>query len=175
MIASHALKLALLYHTQECDLCLHRKIADFIEKKCPAVSGFEPSRAPLQGACKGAFLVSEKLRGNQRLGNGGAVHADEGSRCTFRLPMQRPGNQFLTCSGFAEDENGRIRWRNFFYLLQHLAHGFARADNFLKHREAVNFLAQSNVLMLESLFGSLTIVNVNRRDNPTRNASQLIL
>src|ERR1700733_952519 len=174
MIASHALKLALLYHTQECDLCLHRKIADFIEKKCPAVSGFEPSRAPLQGACKGAFLVSEKLRGNQRLGNGGAVHADEGSRCTFRLPMQGPGNQFLTCSGFAEDENGRIRWRNFFYLLQHLAHGFARADNFLKHRGAINFLAQSNVLVLEPLFNDFAILDVGPRGIPLFDAPLVV-
>src|ERR1700677_415224 len=47
MIASHSLKLALLEHTQECDLSLHRKIADFIKEKCAAVSGLKPPHTSL--------------------------------------------------------------------------------------------------------------------------------
>jgi hypothetical protein len=166
MIASHSLKLALLEHAQERDLRLHREIADFIKEKCPAVSGFKPPHTSLQGAREGAFLVSEKLRGNQRLRDGGAVHPDEGSRCTFRSPMECARNQFFTRSGLAEDENGRIRRRNFCHLLQHLAHGFARTDNFLKHREAINFLAQRNVLVLEALLSHLAILDVCPRGIP---------
>src|ERR1700757_4001547 len=105
MITSHSLKLALLQHAQQCDLGVHREIADFIEKERPAVSGFKPPHASLQGASEGAFLVPKKLRGNQRLRDGGAVHADERSRCAVRSPMERTRNQFFPRSGFTEDEN----------------------------------------------------------------------
>jgi hypothetical protein len=44
------------------------EIADFIKKECSSVSGFKSPDASLQGAREGAFLVSEKLRRNQRLG-----------------------------------------------------------------------------------------------------------
>src|ERR1700744_2972907 len=136
MITSHSLKLALLQHAQQCDLSVHREIADFIEEERPAVSGFKPPNKSLQGASEGAFLVPEKLRGNQRLRDGRAVHADERSLCAVRSPMERTRNQFFPRSGFAKDENGRIRRRSLFYLSQHLSHGFARTDNLLKHREA---------------------------------------
>src|SRR5580700_2010280 len=141
MTTSHSLKLALLEHTQECDLGFHGEIADLIEEERPAVSGFKPPHTPLQGTSEGAFLVPEKLRGNQRLRDGGAVHADEGSRCAVRSPMKCASNQFFTRSGFAQDENGRIRRCNFCHLLQHLPHGFARTDNLLKHGYTVYFLA----------------------------------
>src|SRR6202142_363499 len=62
LVASPSLKLALLYHAQECNLSFHRKIADFIKEECPSVSGFKPSYASLQATRESAFLVSEKLR-----------------------------------------------------------------------------------------------------------------
>src|SRR6201987_1918956 len=99
MIASYALKLPLLQHAQERDLRLHREIADFVEEKCPAVSGFEPPHASLQGAREGALLVSEKLRGNQRLRYGRAVHADERARCAVRSPRERKRPQIFPRSG----------------------------------------------------------------------------
>src|ERR1700677_1425219 len=166
MIASHSLKLAFLQHAQERDLCLHREIADFIKEKCPAVSGFKPSHTSLEGASEGTFLVPEELRGYQRLRDGGAVHADEGFRRAVRSPMKCTRNQFFTRSGFAKDENRRIRRRNFFHLVQHPAHSFARTDNFLKHREAINFLAQYDVLILEALLSHLSVLDVCSRRIP---------
>src|ERR1700733_3076285 len=174
MITSHSLKLALLQHAQQCDLGVHREIADFIEEERPTVSGFKPPHTPLQGAREGAFLVPEKLRGNQRLRDGGAVHADERSRCAVRSPMERTRNQFFPRSGFAEDENGRIRRRNFCHLLQHLPHGFTRTDNFLKHREAIDFFAQRNVLVLEALLSQLAIFYVGSRRIPAHEVSQFV-
>src|SRR5580704_9836497 len=47
MIASHSLKLALLEHTQECDLGFHGEIADLIKEERPSVSGFKPPYASL--------------------------------------------------------------------------------------------------------------------------------
>src|ERR1700691_6592493 len=106
MIASNSLKFALLQHAKERDLRLHGEIADFVEEKCPPISRFKPPHTSLQGPREGAFLVPEKLRGNQRLRDGGAVHANEGSRCAVRSPMDAPPNQFFPRSGFAEDKNG---------------------------------------------------------------------
>src|SRR5579863_9023974 len=174
MIASYALKLTLLQHAQERDLRLHREIADFIKEKCPAVSGFEPPHASLQGTREGALLVSEKLRGNQRLRDGRTVHADERSRCAVRSTMERTSNQFFTRSGFAEDESGRIRWRYFCHLLQHLPHGFTRTDNFLKHRGAVDLFTQSKVLVLEALLSQLAILYVGSRRIPANNPALFV-
>src|ERR1700721_2293076 len=133
MTAPHSLKLALLEHAQEDALRLHREIADFIQEKCPSVSGLKPSYASLQGTRESPSLEPEKFRRNQRLRNGSAVYADEGSRRAVRSPMECASNQFFTRSGFAQDENGRIRRCNFCHLLQPLPHGFARTDNLLKH------------------------------------------
>src|SRR5580692_9442186 len=174
MITSHSLKLALLQHAQQCDLGVHREIADFVKEECPAVRGFKPPHTPLQGTRESAFLVPKKLRGNQRLRDGGAVHADESSRCAFRSPMERARNQFFTSSGFAKDENGRIRRCNLCYLLHHLTHRFARTDNFLKHRGAVDLLTQSNVFVLEALLGSLAVVDVGCGCEPSNNPALFV-
>src|SRR6202041_2388059 len=174
LVASHSLKLALLEHAQECDLSLHRKIADFIKEECPSVSGLKPSYSSLQSTREGAFLVSEKLRGNQRLGDGGAVHAYEGSRRAVRSPMEGASYQFLARSGFAQDQNGRIRWRDFCHLLQHLTHRFARTDDLLKHRETIDFFAQHNVLVLEALLSQLAILDVCSRCIPAHEASLFV-
>src|SRR5580692_11374658 len=174
MITSHSLKLALLQHAQQRDLGVHREIADFIEEERPAVSGFKPPHTPLQGAREGAFLVPEKLRGNQRLRDGGAVHADEGSRCAVRSPMEGASYQFLARSGFAQDQNGRIRWRNFCHLLQYLTHRFARTDDLLKHRETIDFFAQHNVLVLEALLSQFAILDVCSRSIPAHEASLFV-
>src|SRR5580692_3042776 len=46
--------------------------------------------------------------------------------------------------------------------------------NLLKHRGAVNFLAQSNVLVLETLFNDLAILDVGPRGIPSFDAPLLV-
>ena len=60
--APDAFELPLLKHSQQCDLCLHWKLADLIDKDRAAVGCFKAAGAPLQIASERAFLVSEQLR-----------------------------------------------------------------------------------------------------------------
>ena len=50
LVATHALKLPLLQHTQQCNLGFRREITDFVEEDRAAFRKFEPADAPLQSA-----------------------------------------------------------------------------------------------------------------------------
>jgi hypothetical protein len=45
-----------------------RQLPDFIQENGSSLCQLKPAQAPLQGSGKGAFLMAEQLRGNQRLG-----------------------------------------------------------------------------------------------------------
>src|SRR5215472_7097026 len=45
-------------------------------------------------------------------------------------------------------------------MSQKLAHRFRRADDFVEHRRAINFLPQNEVLVPELLFHPLSVVDV---------------
>jgi len=113
MITAHPLEFVFLQHPQERDLRFRREFADLVQEERPAVSRFKPPQTPLQCTSEGSFFVPEKLGRNQRLGNRGAVHAEECSGSAFRSAMQRARNQLFACSGFAQNENCRIGRRNF--------------------------------------------------------------
>src|SRR5215472_10480657 len=118
MITPHSLKLLLLQHPQECDLCLHREFADFIEEQRTSVSGLKPPYAPLQSPRESSLLVAEKLGSNQRLRNRRTIDANECSVRALRPAMQRTRNQFLASAGFTQNENRRIGRCDLLYLLQ---------------------------------------------------------
>src|SRR5262249_52516671 len=85
---------------------------------------------------------------------------DEGPAGAFRSAMQSTGNQLFTGSGLAQNEDGGIGSCNFLYLLQHLPHGLARTDNFLKHRRAIDFLSQHKILVAQLIFHLPTIIDI---------------
>src|SRR5262245_26587735 len=64
--ASHALELAFLQDSQQRDLGLRRKLADFVQKDAPSVCELEAALPPLQGAGERALLVAEQFRGDER-------------------------------------------------------------------------------------------------------------
>src|SRR5215470_13109706 len=105
MITPNPLKFPLLQYTQERDLRLHRKFADFVQKQRAAISGLEPSDSPLQCASERSLFMSEELT----------------------------GNQFFAGSRFAQNENRRIGRCDFLNLPQNLAHRFAGSDDLLEH------------------------------------------
>ena len=58
-----------------------------------AVGGFEPPQTPLQCSGEGTFFVPEKLGGNQRLRDRGAVNPHEGPGSALGPLMQRTRHQ----------------------------------------------------------------------------------
>jgi hypothetical protein len=52
--------------------------------------------------------------------------------------------------------------------------GFRRADNFLEHRRAIDFLPQNEVLIPQLLFHPLSVVEVGSRNVPADNAPAFV-
>src|SRR5215469_3373494 len=174
MVTPHPLKFLLLYYPQERDLGFHRKITDFIQEERATVSCFKPAQPPLECAGERSLLVPEKLGSDKRFWNRRTVDADEWSVRAFRSPIQCTGNQLFTGSGFAQNEDGRIRGGDFLNLLQQVPHWFGRTHNFFKHQRAIDFLPQNEVLVPELLFRLLLVVDVGCRTVPANDLAAVI-
>jgi hypothetical protein len=79
LIAGHTLKLSLLQNAQERNLSFGRQLAHFVKEDGAFVRKLEPTEPPLQSSRESSSLVAKQFRGNQRSGNGGTTHTDEGA------------------------------------------------------------------------------------------------
>src|SRR5258705_8581436 len=75
--AADALEFPLLQDAQECDLRIGQELADFIEEEGAAVGQFEASKPTLHRTGKGALLMAEQFRGDQRRCESRTIHAHE--------------------------------------------------------------------------------------------------
>src|SRR5215472_11867677 len=83
-------------------------------------------------------------------------------------------DQFLSGSGFAQDQDRGIGGSHFLHRLQNPSKRLGGADNLLKHERLIELLAKSDVLIPRSLFISLSLVDIDTRRIPTHDASLLI-
>ena len=83
----------------------------------------------LLGAGERAALVAEELRLEQLLGKRGAVQRHERPATSRGCAMDVAGYDLLPRSGFASDENRRVRLRDLRRLLQHVAPFRGLADD----------------------------------------------
>src|ERR1700756_3773998 len=104
LITTHAFDFTLLEHSQQCDLNLGRQVANFVQKNCSAVCGFEPSEASLGCTGESALLVTEKLRRDKRLWDGSAIHANECSIHAIGSLVDAPSYQLFSCAGFPKNQ-----------------------------------------------------------------------
>jgi hypothetical protein len=105
--AAEATNRAVLKDRQELALEGRGQEADLVEEKGAAVGGLKEAGLGLASVSEGATLVPEQLGFEERLGDGGAVDIDEGASVPRPRLMNRPGHETFTCTGLAEDENGR--------------------------------------------------------------------
>src|SRR5262245_17625419 len=80
--------------------------------------------------------------------------------------MNRPCDELLAGSGLAADQHRRVGRRNLFDLLEERADRRRRAHNLFEHRRATDLLAQHHVLVLDTVFSSLSVVDVRARGVP---------
>src|SRR5262245_12460643 len=104
--AAQALELAELKHAQELGLRGQRQLADLVEEQRPAPRELEPALLARVRAGERAALVTEQLRLEQRLGQGGAVDLDERHRPARRVVMNRMRDELLARAGLAAQERG---------------------------------------------------------------------
>ena len=95
LLAAHALERLLLQHAQHLGLRLQAHVADLVEEDRAAVGQLELAAAPRHRAGEGAALVAEELGLDQLLGDGRAVHLDEGAVAARRLRVDGARDQLL--------------------------------------------------------------------------------
>ncbi len=93
---------AFLQHTQQARLQCQRHVADLVEEQSAAVRLHDAAGVTLATRTgEGAFLVAEQLRLDQAVGDGGAVHSDEGLVATRPFVVNGACQQFLAGAGLA--------------------------------------------------------------------------
>src|SRR5258707_6155470 len=88
--------------------------------------------------------------------------------------MDGSRNQVLPRDGIASDQNAGVGRSDLRYPRKHRLEGQGSAHDSLEHRCLIDFLAQRNVLVLESLFSLLAILDIGRRCVPTFETSLFI-
>src|SRR5215467_11989622 len=88
--------------------------------------------------------------------------------------MQRTRYQLFSGSSFTQNEYCRVRRCNLLHLFEQLAHGFRRTDNFLKHRRAIDFLSQFEILVVKALFSLLAVIDVRYCSVPANDLAAFV-
>ncbi len=97
------------------------QIADFIEKQSASVGRFEPAATGILRAGESAAFMPEQFAFNQIFGKGSTVDRYERSIAAMAQSMDMPCDQFLTRSGFADDQGGRFAGRDALDVVEQVA------------------------------------------------------
>ena len=106
LVAADALEGVAFQDAEELGLGGGVHLADFVEHEGAFVGLLELADLAFGGAGEGAFLVAEELAFEERLGEGGAVEADEGSFAAGAGVVDGAGDEFLADAAFAADQDG---------------------------------------------------------------------
>src|SRR3990172_8908843 len=95
LIASQALKLALLNEPQQFDLHGRGYFGYFIQKKGAALHFLKPTDAPHRSSCKSALFVTNELTLQQRFRERPAIYGNKGMIQAGTQVMDEPGQKFF--------------------------------------------------------------------------------
>jgi hypothetical protein len=95
-----------LDRAQELHLHLQRQVGDFVEEQRSSIGRLEETVAVGLGAGERAFAIAEELALHQVLGDGSAVHGDEGQLGARRHRRGSSRRELLAAAGLAVDEHG---------------------------------------------------------------------
>src|SRR5690606_21906224 len=123
LVAADPLEGALLQHTQQLDLHVHRHVADLVEKQRAAGRQLETPRPAGNGTGKGTLLVAEQFAFQQLGRNRAAVNRYEGGIFALGVEMEVARHYLLAGARVAEDKHGGL---SVGHLLHHLPHGLDR-------------------------------------------------
>src|SRR5579864_2772358 len=88
--------------------------------------------------------------------------------------MNRSRDEFFPCAGLAGDEHRRLADCDLARTRERRHQRWRGANDLLEHRGFVDFLAQGDVFLLESLLGGLAIVDIGTGDIPAGDLSLVI-
>ena len=106
---AQALKLAMLNHPEQLGLQLQRQFPDLVETKGGTIGDLEPADLPGIGPGKCPLLPAEQFALNQIARQGSAVDGDQGPIPARAHVVDGGGDQILSRTGLAEDEDRCVR------------------------------------------------------------------
>ena len=112
LVVAYALELAGFQEPQHLRLKWKRHFADFVEEKRAILRGFDASGARVHSTCERAAGMTKQLRFEQRFRDGCAVKHHKRPGAALAEGMHRPGDDFLSRSRLAFDQNGCGSWRH---------------------------------------------------------------
>ncbi len=124
-------------------MCGRRHLADLVEEERPTARGGEESLLVSYGAREGALDVAEELRLEQAFGQCAAVQRKEQAFRARRQLVEVAGNDFLTRSRFALDEDGALGRR---HLLRQ-SHHIVKESRFAQRLDLTGTLAAADLLL----------------------------
>src|SRR3984957_9760310 len=110
-LGADGIDLSFLQRAQQLDLHVEAKLADLVEEQGSSISFLELAKMFVGRARERAFLMTEQNRFDEILGNGAAVHGDEGPPCAFGRTLDGAGDHLLADARFSFDENRNVRLR----------------------------------------------------------------
>src|SRR5690606_34770065 len=142
--------LALLERAEQLDLERRRHLADLVEEEGPSAGGDEEAVLVPDRAGEGALDVAEELGFEERFGQRGAVHRDEGPGVALGEGVDVAGQDLLAGPALAGDEDGRVGRRDGLGELDDLAEPAVLPDRPLHARAvaAADLAAELAVLRL---------------------------
>src|SRR5579862_1732166 len=88
--------------------------------------------------------------------------------------MDRAGNKLFASSGLTRNKNRRIGWRNLGNARENSLQSRRGSNDLLEHRGPVDFIAESNIFLLQLLFSPLEVFDIGTRNVPTKDLSLVI-
>src|ERR1700736_1274334 len=88
--------------------------------------------------------------------------------------MNGPRDEFFAGTGFAANQDRRIAGGDLGHPRQNRGERGRGADNLFEHRGLVDFLSKRNVFLLQSLLGSLAILDIGTCQVPPKELSLVV-
>ncbi len=158
-IAAQTFKLLLLQYAQQFGLKLQRHVAHFIEEQRAFIGQLETSNPLRAGPGKRAALMTKQVAFQQPGWHGGTVHFYHPAGITPTQVVNCAGNQLLTGSGFAENQDGAVALRHHFDLFEHAVHCFTAANDFAELAlHVVKLFCERQVFIDQALFQAMNFL-----------------
>jgi hypothetical protein len=148
--AAHAADLVLLQRAQQLDLEADGHLADLVQEQRAPVGHLDEAGLGAQRAGEGSLLVTEQLRLQEVLGEGGAVDRHERVRGPRAVGVDGPRDELLARAGLAGDQDVGLRARRLLHQLEYARHRRAGPDQALEAERLLELPAQVPVLDLEA-------------------------
>ena len=156
LVAPQTFELLLLEDAQQFGLQFQRHIAHFIEEQGAFVRQFEAADTLGAGPGKRAAFVAEQIALQQPGGHRRAVHLHHPPTVASAEVVDSAGDKLFAGAGFAEDQHGAVALRHHLYLLEHIVHRLAAADNLPEFAlDIIELLGEGEVLIHQPLFQAL--------------------